>query len=997
MKASIATRGGVLWRERLFALLDAATARAVWIAGPPGAGKTTLVSSWAKARLRHCLWYRVKAADGDLASFFYELGARAGRRRPPLPHFTPEYRGGEAAFARRFFREISRGRRQPWVLVMDDLQEVASPEQLFAALREGVDELPVGARLVLVSRDEPPAIFARLMANGALSVVTGGQLRLTDAEALAIAGFHAPMRAREDLARLCARAAGWAAGVVLLANSPAGPEGAPPDPAALFQYLASEFLDRADAETRRILVDAAIAPTLPLRIVNALCGSDRAVSVLDELARRAYFVARREGDAPAFELHPLAREFLLERGRAVRSPEQLRGLVLQAASLLAGAGFAGDAADLYAAASSWADVARLALAQAPVLVGTGRVATLKAWLDALPQGVIGGQPWLSYWRGVCCLPVDPAAAREHLARAWAGFDAQADVTGLHLAFAAAIDSFICQYADLHGVHEWIDRFDEAVRRTPGVPDRAVAERSASAMLAALIFCRPHSEALPQWEAFAMRVVEDASAPASTRLTMGQYLLVKCALRGDGVRGARVVRTLAPLARAPGADVIPALGWLCAEGVHFWNTGSPGSAEAAGRLGLEIARERGVHVWDFLLWQQIVFASLAAGDPARARRHIAAMESATRLGGSLQAFSRYEMDALVARHEGDAARAVTAARAMMAIASETGIAFAMQLGGAFHLVLGLVEAGDPAARSELEALRRAKATWKGLAEMLLELAEAELDRRSGDLVAAGKHLERGFRASRENGIVPDVWFSRERLAQLCALALDMDIETAQVLGLVRRLELAAPPGCGSERWPWTVHARLLGRMEVHVRGAALRALARTRRRPLDVLAALVASDGARSAGEVAAALWPESDGDLAQHALETATWRLRRMLGQDVVHQRDGALVLDRARCWTDVAELDGHLRRAAAYLQRRDHGGALSSTERAVALYRGPFLPDREEPWVLAAREAHRVRLRRCLCDLERLGSDPEAVQLLRRRAEAADPEFASWAAGNGG
>lgn len=991
MARARAIRSGILQRERLFALLDGDKSKAVWICGPPGAGKTTLASSWLEARRLRCLWYRAQAGDGDLASFFYELGARAGRRRAPLPAFTPEYRGGEAAFARRFFRELAPARRRPWALALDDLHQVASPEPLFAILGEVLEDLPPWGKAILVSREQPPAQFARILANRVLSVVEADALRLTPAEALTIAQVHAPRRTREELERMCRRAAGWAGGLVLLATSPVDEAGGPPERGALFPYLARELLERADPEARSILADAAVPPLLPARIVNALCGSMRALAVLEDLARRACFVTRRGREDPVYELHPLAREFLLERARSDRSPEELRRLEKRAADLLAETGRVEDAIDLYARAEAWAEAAQLVLLRAPHLVATGRIAKLGAWLDALPPDLERSSSWLSHWRGVCRLVVDPATAREHLARAWAGFDAAGDVRGLHLSFSAAIESIIREWGDLRGMDEWIARFEAMARRHPPLPKSDFALRSATAMCAALTFRRLGSEALPQWEEHALGVVLDPSLPPTARLAMGSYFLIGCAVLGEGVRAAEVVRTLAPLARAAGAEPIAALAFLTGESVHFWHGGAPSESDRAASLGLEMAGKNGIHAFDFHLQQQRVLASLAAGEPGRARERMPAIEASLRVRRPLRMYSLLEMEVLLALHEGDGARAITAARDLARVAKDTGLSFAENMGSTYS-ALALVEAGDAAARSALEALRRGGATRSALLDMIGELAQAEVERRSGDLVAAREHLERGLRVSREKGIAPDVWFSGSRLGEFCALALDGDVEVEHVLKLVRRLGLGAPPGCTSERWPWSVRARLFGPFEVLIRGRPLR-LSGARHRPLDVLPALVARGACAQASQaVAAALWPESDGDLAHHALETATYRLRRLVGGDIVQHREGEVRLDTGRCWVDALALETLLTRVAALMQRRDERGALASAEGAISLYRGPFLEGREEPWALSARERYRLRVGRSLSDLDRFVADREPVRRLWARAAAADPNLAAAA-----
>src|SRR5512134_2117817 len=100
---------GILPRERLFAALDETLwRRLVWIAAPPGAGKTSLVASYVEARKLDGIWYQVDSGDADPASFFYYLRLAAGQvsegRRHRLPLLTGEYLHDLDGFTRRFFR-----------------------------------------------------------------------------------------------------------------------------------------------------------------------------------------------------------------------------------------------------------------------------------------------------------------------------------------------------------------------------------------------------------------------------------------------------------------------------------------------------------------------------------------------------------------------------------------------------------------------------------------------------------------------------------------------------------------------------------------------------------------------------------------------------------------------------------------------------------------------------------------------------------------------------
>ncbi len=105
----------VLRRERLFRRLDASREPVIWVSAPPGAGKTTLASSYLVERDLAHLWYQLDARDADPATFFHYLGlavrAAAPRLQFDLPHLTAEYLLGLRAFARRYFTSCPRRRR----------------------------------------------------------------------------------------------------------------------------------------------------------------------------------------------------------------------------------------------------------------------------------------------------------------------------------------------------------------------------------------------------------------------------------------------------------------------------------------------------------------------------------------------------------------------------------------------------------------------------------------------------------------------------------------------------------------------------------------------------------------------------------------------------------------------------------------------------------------------------------------------------------------------
>jgi ATP/maltotriose-dependent transcriptional regulator MalT len=176
-------------RPRLLKLLSERSAlrRAVWLAGRPGTGKTTLAAQYVEVSKRRCLWYQLDAGDHDITAFFrYVLLAAKSltRKRLALPALGGDLSSDPAAFGRALFRELFRATGRGLVVVLDNYQEVPEHAILHTVLKEIVAEIPQEGNVIVLSRSLAPVAYARNRAHGAMCELDFDTLKLTYDEAL---------------------------------------------------------------------------------------------------------------------------------------------------------------------------------------------------------------------------------------------------------------------------------------------------------------------------------------------------------------------------------------------------------------------------------------------------------------------------------------------------------------------------------------------------------------------------------------------------------------------------------------------------------------------------------------------------------------------------------------------------------------------------------------------------------------------------------------------
>ncbi len=988
-------------RARLFGRLDAARAAGgvTWIAAPAGSGKTTLVASYLQARRLRAAWYRIDAADGDVASFFHDLGqaaaVRGGRRTEPLPDFTAEYLAGLPVFARNWFRRFFVRMRSVPMLVFDDYHQLAADSPVHVALREGLAEVPPGLSVIVTSRAEPPPALTRLRTLENFTLLDREALRLSADEFVEVAHERLAGGAPDDatLRALHARTQGWAAGLVLILErgsaASAGNDGAAAEP-LVFDYFAGELFDEAEPRLQRFLVRTALLPRFTAASAAALAGVDDAAALLAELDRRNFFIARHAGagGGDAYEYHPLFREFLLERGRRQLAPRELADARREAAGLLAAEGDAPASIALLREAGDWPRLVALVLAQAPALLSSGRFQTLAEWILDVPPAQRDGVPWLGYFLGLCRLPYDPAKARELLSAAYTGFRAAGNAKGEYLAWAGIVDTFIYAWSEFGPADAWIDEFDALRSRHPQFPSHQVEVRAVAAIFAILMYRRPQHPELPRWTRHLDALVAQDIDPA-LRMTAATHLVLYYNWwTGNMARANELVRRVEPFASARAIGPFVRLGWEGILAISHWMNADNAAALAAVRRGLALSDETGAHVWDFMLIAQGAVAAGTSGDAAQARDFLGRLRPGTPGQRRLDDVQFHFFSFQEAARRDDLAAMLEHGHAGLASAIDAGVVW-----GEVYTRPALAQAlfldGDEAgARRELGQARRiAEAIGCSNALYYIHELEAQFAAMRGDGAAQLASIARMFEVMRAQGFSNSAWWRDDTMAHACRLALENAIEPDFVRGLIRLRGLRPDgPAVRLEHWPWAVRVRTLGDFAIELDGEPLRFTGKVQKRPLALLKALVAFGG-RGVHEtqLAEALWPDAEGDDAHNAFVTTLQRLRKLLGQrDALLLQEGRLSLNAQACWVDTWAFES----VGAGVDARVAQGA-EDRERALALYRGAFLAQEDAPWAIAPRERLRARfVRMGGADVEHhveTGGLEDAVACLERLLRADD------------
>jgi LuxR family maltose regulon positive regulatory protein len=384
-----AARPGIVVRTGLLQRLATAQAPVITVTAPPGYGKTALMAQWADRLGPRVAWLSCDNADNDPVVLLSALAIALDRIGPVDPAIFPALAssGAGVSIVPRFVSAAAS--MQPPVTVLLDQAEAVTNRHCLNAIAEFALRLPPGWQLALASRSAVPLPTARLRAQGGLLEITANDLAMEPLEACSLlrgAGVEADEASVADLLQ---RTEGWPAGLYIaaLAMKSGNQQSAAGftftgDDIFMGDYLRSELLGQISGAEVSFLTRTSVLDRMCGPLCDAILGEHGSGAVLEQLEARNLLVVPLDRRRHWYRYHHLLQE-LLRAELQSREPGLVQDLHFRAAMWFEANAMPEAAIDHAQAAGDYDRVARLILELQQPVWASGRVETVRRWMEWL--------------------------------------------------------------------------------------------------------------------------------------------------------------------------------------------------------------------------------------------------------------------------------------------------------------------------------------------------------------------------------------------------------------------------------------------------------------------------------------------------------------------------------------------------------------------------------------------------------------------------------------
>lgn len=909
-------------RPRLFQKLKY-QATAVWLQGPPGSGKTTLVATaLQEVASSDVVWIQLDEADAQPTTFFHFLGLAlqfSGASLPALP--GPKDSDGWAGFARKVARQLFAHKPFPTYWIFDNFQCVSGSvvEEMVAAFAE---ETAGDIQFFCLSHHAPPVAFAGLASKQRLLSIGHEGLSFNEEETAELVQKLNPQLSA-GAPQIFKQSQGWPAAIVLMCRQRPGLNGLAnldfQNDSLLFAFIAREVYERLPRLTREVLSFCAWLPEFDICMIREFSQIESCEKVIQNLLETGLLIEQIERrpntESPFFRLHQLFATFIRRTYAELEGEDASISRARSAALCAARNGRFDIAVEMYIEIGAFADAELEIIRCARSMLSTGRYEQLQRWIQLISRDRVAENVWLMYWKleaqTYSLIPPTEKQIRATLR----AFSADNCEIGCLLTACIALRVQSAGWEPIVNLSAWLDI---ALRHFhPGI-DFEDADQMVDVLAGIL-----------------------SSHRLLGRKPSDQYRLKELILKGLGeckdfntkTQGATAVVRQHIVDRAF-KDVLPLIAeidhesivqqasiarqveWKLALGDFYSNSGfTLGRADhlaKARRLCIECTELIDKYGLDYLHLKPLIVASQAArhqGNLQEARDLLQQGEMWVDTAPRSLHSVYYQCWAQLALLSNDANLACRTIRLAIQAAYDAGLWDYYKHTFCMTEATALLRCGnrDDAAERLSSAVSFIPTGAEALGQSVELFFQAHWALHDG-LDSLVNRLKAYFSSIRELGHFNSMTYAAPELASLCAAALRYGIEADFVRTLIRKREFKAPGNAGPS-WPWPVSIRAFGEFQVRSWGESIEVSKRSHRRPIAMLKRLASKGQAAYSGVrlelLLDELWEDEELEDPRGAFDTTLHRLRKLLRDpEAIQVNQGMVMFSRERVWLDTAQLE---------------------------------------------------------------------------------------------
>jgi hypothetical protein len=444
---------------------------------------------------------------------------------------------------------------------------------------------------------------------------------------------------------------------------------------------------------------------------------------------------------------------------------------------------------------------------------------------------------------------------------------------------------------------------------------------------------------------------------------------------------RTVRRIARELATDGPDPLAKIVYLHSEAALALTRGQVHAASDAAEQGLKLATESGIDAWSYHLFAAAAMSAIGRRDLAAAERWLDAMTAGSSMNSDFARGYQGYVRGWLCLQQGDLPAAIYWNDDSLRTAERIGFrpGWYLSLAAAVIHRAASGERVDAAVDQLDEWLRRTPSpfmkTQGEVAKVYAQLCRGGVPK---------ENLRDVLRQARRVGygafLAPRVIF------QLACAALDYGIECDYAIELLRSHDLGPVPEVyGIAAWPWPVRVRVLGGLHIELEGQPAKFGRKAPSALLMLLQVLATSDGPITTQRLSTALWSGSAASAPRGSLDTALYRLRKLLGTEAAVLSESSNVsLDPNVCWTDTRAFALCCAGISALAESPDEplelAGVDHQEQKLLDLYRGPLAEDGAPRILLQQRAKLARRFERAAAELDglwqRLGAEERRTRL---------------------